>query len=168
MVGLFWIQSQETHLGTPPASPAPGVVLSPAGVQVVGPDPLEWSWSEVTDLRVTEVPVRSTAGRWAARAASLAAAALNAWVPGSPTEMTVTIAANGSEYTAPVFSAASSAYSQREVDLSLGLLAHFVRGTRSPSLLSAWYRGEQQPSAVLPSRHREALLENWLHGPRES
>lgn len=61
MVGLFWIQSGETYPGTPPVPPAHGVLLSPAGPQVVGPDPLQWSWSDVTDLRVIEAPVRSTA-----------------------------------------------------------------------------------------------------------
>lgn len=162
MVGLFWIQSGETYLGMPPVPPAPGVLLSPAGPQAVGPDPLHWSWSDVTDLRVTEAPVRSTAARWAARAANVAAAALNAWVPGSPAEMTVVIAAGGNEYKTPVFSGASSAYTQREVDLSHGLLAHFVRGTSSPAVMSDWWNGDRQPSAVLPSRHREALLESWL------
>ncbi|MEU0630727.1 hypothetical protein [Streptomyces sp. NPDC005989] len=129
---------------------------------MVGPDPLQWSWSDVTDLRVTEAPVRSTAARWAARAASVAAAALNAWVPGSPAEMTVVIAASGNEFKTPVFSGASSAYTQREVDLSLGLLARFVRGASSPAVMADWYHGDRQPSVVLPSRHREALLESWL------
>ncbi|GAA2948324.1 MULTISPECIES: hypothetical protein [Streptomyces] len=162
MVGLFWIESGKTYLGMPPVPPAPGVLLSPAGVQVVGPDAAQWPWSDVTDLRVTEAPVRSTAARWAARAASVAAAALDAWVPGSPTEMTAVIAIGGNEHKTPVFSAASSAYTQREVDLSHGLLARFARGTSSPSVLSDWWNGDGQPSGVLPSRHREALLESWL------
>lgn len=84
MVGLFWIQSTETYLGMSPVPPAPGVLLTSAGPQVLGPGPLQWSWTEVTDLRVSEAPVRSTAVRWAARVASVAAAALNAWIPASP------------------------------------------------------------------------------------
>ncbi len=162
MVGLFWIQSAETYLGMPPVPSAPGVLLSPAGPQVVGPDPLQFSWSDVTDLRVTEAPVRSTAARWAARAANFAAAALNAWVPGSPAEMTVVIAVGGNEYKTPVFSGASSAYTQWAVDLSLGLLARFVRGTSSPVVMSDWYHGDRQRSVVLASWHRVALLESWL------
>jgi hypothetical protein len=76
--------------------------------------------------------------------------------------MTVVIAAGGNEYKTPVFSGASSAYTQREVDLSHGLLARFVRGTSSPAVMSDWWNGDRQPSAVLPSRHREALLGSWL------
>ncbi|GAA1182756.1 hypothetical protein GCM10009654_45070 [Streptomyces hebeiensis] len=135
---------------------------SHAGPQIVGPEPLQWRWSDVTDLRVADAPVRSTAARWAARAASVASAALNAWVPGSPAEMTVVIAAGGNEVKTPVLSGASSAYTQREVDLSHALLARFVRGSSSPALMADWANGEEQPSVVLRSRQREALLESWL------
>jgi hypothetical protein len=161
MVGLFWIESEETYLGMPPVTPAPGVVLSPAGPRIVGPDPLQWHWSDVTDLRVTEVPIRSTATRWATRAATVAAAALNAWVPGSPAEMTVVIAAGRDEVKTPVFCGASIAYSQHEVDLSHALLARFVRGASSPAIMSDWW-DRDRPSEVLRSRHRETLLESWL------
>ncbi|MEU8709171.1 hypothetical protein [Streptomyces sp. NPDC048565] len=163
MVGLFWIQSGGTYLGTPPVPPAPGVLLSATGPLVVGPDPQETLWSDVRDLRVTEAPARSTAARWAARAASVAAAALNAWTPPGPVEMTVVMTAGGHETTTPVFSGASSAYTEREVDLSHGLLARFVRGESSPAVMSDWWNAEQQPDGALPSRHREALLESWLH-----
>ncbi|MGW5848267.1 hypothetical protein ACWFQ8_09995 [Streptomyces sp. NPDC055254] len=161
MVGLFWVGVDGPYVGMPPVEPNPGVLLSPAGPQLVGPEPLRWSWSDVTDLRVTEAPVRSAATRWATRAATFAAAALDAWVPDSPAEMTVVIVTGSDEIATPVYSGASSAYTQREVDLSLGLLARMVRGEFSPSVMSDWWE-KTQPGEVLRSRHRESLLEEWL------
>ncbi|MFJ6699858.1 hypothetical protein ACIQM4_27860 [Streptomyces sp. NPDC091272] len=161
MVGLFWIGAHGTYVGMPPVEPNPGVLLSPAGPQIVGPAPRQWSWPEVMDLRVTEAPVRSAATRWATRAATLAMAALDAWVPGSPTEMTVVLSSGSDEIKTPVYSGASSAYTQREVDLSLGLLARMVRGEFSPSAMSDWWE-KTQPDEVLRSRHRVSLLEEWL------
>ncbi|QNP75900.1 hypothetical protein IAG44_22245 [Streptomyces roseirectus] len=161
MVGLFWIEGDVAYVGTPAVDPAPSVVLTPDGPRVRGSEPLEWSWGEVTDLRVPDAPVRSTAVRWAARAASFAVAALDAWVPEEPPEMTVVIAAGGVEVETSVYSGASVAYTQREVDLSLGLLARMVRGEFSPVVMSEWWR-VNQPEKVLSSREREIVLEGWL------
>ncbi|WP_371648834.1 MULTISPECIES: hypothetical protein [unclassified Streptomyces] len=111
---------------------------------------------------MTEAPVRSTLVRWAARGLSVAAAALDAWVPGSPAEMTVVITTTqGDRIESPVFSGAATAYTQREVDLSLGLLARFTRGESSPAALTNWWN-DAQPGEVLRSREREAVLEGWL------
>ncbi|MFD3515945.1 hypothetical protein [Streptomyces sp. NPDC058657] len=161
MVGLFWVGEDGLYVGMPPVEPNPGVLLSSEGPEVVGAEPLQWNWSDVTDLRVTEAPVRSAATRWATRAATFAAAALDAWVPGSPTEMTVVIVTGSDETKTPVYSGASSAYTQREVDLSLGLLARMVRGEFSPSVMTDWWE-KAQPTEVLRSRHRVSLLEEWL------
>lgn len=128
MVGLFWREPGKTYLGMSPLPPAPGVLLSPAGT--AGPR---------------------------ARAANVAAAALNAWVPGSPAEMTVVIASGGNEYKTPVLSGASSAYTQWEVDLSQGLLAHLVRGTTSPVVPSDWWnenRWRTDAASVRPVHRR--------------
>ncbi|WP_411079913.1 hypothetical protein [Streptomyces sp. cmx-18-6] len=161
MVGLFWIGAEAVHLGMPPLAPAPGVIITPEGLRITGPAPLRWTWSDLSDVRVSEAPVRSTATRWASRAAAFAAAALNVWTPGSPTEMTVVVAAGSDEIRTPVFSAASSAYTRREVDLSHALLTRFVQGSSSPAVLSDWLE-EAQPTEVLGSRKREILLDAWL------
>ncbi|MFJ8314268.1 hypothetical protein [Streptomyces sp. NPDC094147] len=162
MVGLFWIEAEEVFLGVPPVAPIPGVLLSPTGLQITGADPQSWPWSTVMDVEVTEVPVRSAVTRWATRAATVAAAVLDFWVPGSPPEMTVTVSTmQGEHHHTPVLSGAATAYTQREVDLSHALLAHFVRGSASPGALTAWWK-ETQPVEVLRSRQREAVLEHWL------
>ncbi|MFE2291153.1 hypothetical protein [Streptomyces sp. NPDC059452] len=161
MVGLFWIGAEAVHLGMPPVAPAPGVIITPEGLRISGPEPLRWMWSDLSAVRVTEAPVRSTVTRWASRAASVVAAALNAWTPGSPTEMTVVVATRSDEIRTPAFSAASSAYTQREVDLSHALLARFVQGTSSPAVMSDWQQATQ-PTETLNSRQREALLNAWL------
>lgn len=161
-MGLFWVSGERVYLGTPPATGEPGVLLSPVGVRITGPAPQAWRWSAVMDLQVTEAPVRSTLVRWAARGLSVAAAALDAWVPGSPAEMTVVITTTqGDRIESPVFSGAATAYTQREVDLSLGLLARFTRGESSPAALTNWWN-DAQPGEVLRSREREAVLEGWL------
>ncbi|OAR23288.1 hypothetical protein A8W25_27750 [Streptomyces sp. ERV7] len=162
MVGLFWISGDEVYLGTPPTPEGAGVLLSPAGVRITGDAPREWRWSDVMDLQVTDAPVRSALTRWAARALSVAAAALDAWVPDGPPEMTVVITtAEGDRVETPVFSGAATAYTEREVDISLGLLARFTRGESSPAVLTHWWN-EVRPGEVLRSRDREAVLEGWL------
>ncbi|AYG78434.1 hypothetical protein DWB77_00541 [Streptomyces hundungensis] len=160
MIGLFWVTEEDVHLGLPPAARMTGVSISPSGVRRVGPDERVWTWPEVTDLQVDQVPVRSAVVRWATRAATFAAAALDAWVPGTPAEMTVAVSSGTHRTEVPVFSAAATAYTQREVDLSHALLAHFVRGTASPALLTDWWK-ETRPVGVLRSRQREDLLEYW-------
>ncbi|MFH8518387.1 hypothetical protein ACH4CE_25515 [Streptomyces gelaticus] len=60
-----------------------------------------------------------------------------------------------------VFSAADIAYTQREVDLSLGLLSPFVPGSAAPSAPTQWW-AENRPTEVLRSRCREAAPEGWL------
>ncbi|GAA2423443.1 hypothetical protein GCM10010388_08560 [Streptomyces mauvecolor] len=160
MVGLFWIDADNVHLGTPGAGTASDVLLTPDSLRVVGPVPREWPWSDVTAVEVVGAPVRSAGARWAGRAASVAAAALDVWVPGSPDEMTVAVSAGGDRVETTVLSGAATAYSRREVDLSRALLARFVDGTSSPAVLSDWWSAAEQ--GVLHSRGREAVLEEWL------
>uniref|UniRef100_A0AAU2VEL4 Uncharacterized protein n=1 Tax=Streptomyces sp. NBC_00003 TaxID=2903608 RepID=A0AAU2VEL4_9ACTN len=159
MVGLFWIDGDNVHLGTPSATTASNVVLAPDSLQVIGSLPREWPWSEVTALEVIGVPVRSAGVRWAGRAASVAAAALDLWVPGSPAEMTVVVGAEGGGIETTVLSGAATAYTQREVDLSRALLGRFVEGTSSPAVLTDWWSSAEP--GVLRSRGREAVLEEW-------
>ncbi|GGU05635.1 hypothetical protein [Streptomyces violascens] len=160
MVGLFWIDAESVHLGTPSATTVSDVLLTPESLRVVGPEPGEWLWSDVTAIEVVGAPVRSTGVRWAGRAASVAAAALDVWVPGSPDEMTVAVSSGGDRVETTVLSGAAGAYSRREVDLSRALLARFVDGTSSPAVLSDWWTSAD-PGA-LRSRGREAVLEEWL------
>ncbi|MFB7215920.1 hypothetical protein [Streptomyces sp. NPDC056255] len=161
MIGLFWIEESRVCLGAPPAEEGSGVFLSPTELSVTGPEQHAWGWEDVTDVQVLDVPVRSAAVRWATRVTTVAAAALDAWVPGSPPQMTVVVHAQDQRVETLVLSAADTAYTQREVDLSLGLLSHFVRGSASPSTLTQWW-AENRPTEVLRSRRREAALEGWL------
>jgi hypothetical protein len=163
-VGLFWVTADGAYVGAPSAAPAPRVVLRVSGPRVTGPHERDWAWSEIEGLEVTEVPVRSRAQRWATHAASFAAAALDAWVPSSPTEMTVSITAPDRTVLTPVYSSAAVAYSGREVDLSRQLIGRFTRGTASPTVMTEWWE-QNRPARVLRSREREALLELWLASP---
>ncbi|MEV6451606.1 hypothetical protein OHA57_01875 [Streptomyces anulatus] len=82
--------------------------------------------------------------------------------PGGPSMMTAVVCARDDQRVeTPVFSGAATAYTQREVDLSLGLLSHFVRGSATPALLTQWWQ-DNQPSDVLHSHEREAVLEDWM------
>ncbi|MFC9651262.1 hypothetical protein [Streptomyces sp. NPDC056937] len=162
VIGLFWIEQDRVCLGAPPGDEDPGVFLSPTRVSVgEGTGQQAWLWDDVTDLQILDVPVRSTAARWATRVVSVVAAALNAWGPDGPSMMTAVVYTQDRRVETPVFSAAATAYTQREVDLSLGLLSHFVRGSAAPSLLTQWWE-ENRPTEVLRSRDREAVLESWL------
>ncbi|WP_406484396.1 hypothetical protein [Streptomyces microflavus] len=163
MIGLFWIERDRVCLGSPPVEEDPGVFLSPSRLSVgEGEHRQSWPWADVTDLQVLDVPVRSAAARWATRATAVVAAALNAWGPGGPSMMTAVVYAGGDQRVeTPVFSGAATAYTQREVDLSLGLLSHFVRGSASPAMLTQWWQ-ENRPADVLHSAEREAVLEGWM------
>lgn len=163
MIGLFWIERDRVCLGSPPVEEDPGVFLFPNRLSIgEGARRQAWPWADVADFQVLDVPVRSSAARWATRVTSVVAAALNAWGPDGPTMMTAVVCArDGRRVETPVFSGAATAYTQREVDLSLGLLSHFVRGSAAPALLTQWWH-ENQPSDVLRSHEREAVLESWM------
>ncbi|MGW6600395.1 hypothetical protein, partial [Streptomyces sp. NPDC055036] len=122
MIGLFWIEHDTVCLGAPSIEEDPGVFLSPTRLSV---GEHAWLWGDVTDLQVLDVPVRSATVRWATRVTTVVAAALNAWGPSGPSMMTAVVHAQDQRVETPVFSAAATAYTQREVDLSLGLLSHF-------------------------------------------
>ncbi|GGY74321.1 hypothetical protein ASD97_23535 [Streptomyces sp. Root63] len=163
MIGLFWIEQDRVCLGSPPTEEDPGVFLFPARLSIgEGVQQQAWPWTDIADLQVLDVPVRSSAARWATRVTSVVAAALNAWGPGGPSMMTAVVCARDEQRVeTPVFSGAATAYTQREVDLSLGLLSHFVRGSATPALLTQWWQ-DNQPSDVLHSHEREAVLEDWM------
>ncbi|MEU9100345.1 hypothetical protein [Streptomyces sp. NPDC048361] len=168
MVGLFWVTGDAVYLGTPPAAGGGGVQLTVEGVRLVRATEdaphRDWRWSELLEVRVNDAPTRSAAVRWATHALSVGAAVFDLWVPGEPPSMTVTLTPKkGDDTTAEVLSGAAVAYSPREVDLSLGLLARFVRGESSPTVPIRWWN-EVRPARVLRSRDREAVLEEWSHG----
>jgi hypothetical protein len=160
-VGLFWVSADGVYVGAPATAPAPNMVLTTAGPRVTGPHPREWTWSDLVGLEITEVPTRSAPQRWATHAASFVAAALDAWVPSSPTEMTVSVIAPDGTYRTPVYSSASVAYSPREVALSRRLLSDFTQGTATPAVMTEWWE-QTRPTKILRSREREAVLELWL------
>ncbi|MGW7384725.1 hypothetical protein [Streptomyces sp. NPDC054794] len=161
VVGLFWVAADGVHLGAPATTPAPTLVLQPSGPRLTGPDPRTWTWSEIADLQVTEVPVRSALNRWASRAASVAAAAMDVWVPGDPERMTVSVTTPDGCFRTSVHSGAAVAYSPREVDLSRQLIDRFVRGGATPALMTQWWE-KSRPTGILRSREREEVLELWL------
>ncbi|MET8101875.1 hypothetical protein ABZV29_36340 [Streptomyces sp. NPDC005236] len=157
-VGLFWVSADGVYVGAPATAPAPCVVLKTSGPRVSGPHERDWAWSEIAGLEVT---VRSTLQRWTTHAATFAAAALDAWVPSSPTEMAVSITAPEGTVLTPVYSSAAVAYSGREVDLSRRLISRFTQGTATPTAMTEWWV-QTRPTRILRSREREALLELWL------
>ncbi|MEU4167053.1 hypothetical protein AB0F46_09220 [Streptomyces sp. NPDC026665] len=160
-VGLFWVSADGVYVGAPATEPAPRVMLETSGPRVTGPHGREWAWSDLAGLEVTEVPVRSTVQRWTTHAVTFVAAALDAWVPSSPTEMTVSITAPDGTVLTPAYSSAAVAYSGREVDLSRLLIGRFVQGTATPAVMTEWWV-RTRPAGILRSREREALLELWL------
>jgi hypothetical protein len=155
MAGLFWITPDTVHLGAPPGSGASSVALTAAGLTALGPQAGFLSWQDVRSVRVEDVPARTSARLSLARI-------LEAVVgPRSPTEMTVRIAAgDGTRLTVPVHSAAASAYTAREAELSQRLLDRFAEGRSSPAVLMHWLT---TTSASRPPRpaEREALLHRW-------
>ncbi|MET8855471.1 hypothetical protein [Streptomyces sp. NPDC004579] len=160
-VGLFWVSADGVYVGTPATAPAPCVVLEASGPRVTGPHAHDWAWSGLAGVEVTEVPVRSTVRRWTTHAVTFAAAALDAWVPSSPTEMTVSITTPEGTVLTPVHSSAAVAYSALEVDLSRRLIGRFLRGTATPAVMTEWWV-RTRPTRILRSREREALLKAWL------
>lgn len=160
-VGLFWVSADGVSVGAPATAPAPNVVLTAEGPQVTGPHPRQWVWADLLGLEITEVPARSAPQRWATHAASFVAAALDAWVPSSPTEMTVSVVASDGTYRTPAYSSAAVAYSPREVALSRRLISHFIQGTATPAVMTEWWV-QTRPTKILRSREREAVLELWL------
>ncbi|MEX3105000.1 MULTISPECIES: hypothetical protein [unclassified Streptomyces] len=163
MIGLYWIEETRVCLGAPPAEGMTGVFLSPTELSITGPTPHVLSWPSITDIQLDHIPIRSTPARWAIRAATVTAAALDLWTPADPPALTLLVHTpdHTIETTAP--SAAATAYTQREVDLSLALLSHFVRGTASPATLTDWWT-TTHPTETFHSRDRETVLEEWV-GP---
>lgn len=164
MIGLFWIEQDKVCLGSPPVEEDPGVFLSTSRLSV-GEGALQqtWPWTDVTDLQVLDVPVRSAAARWAARVTSVVAAALNAWGPGGPSMMTAVVCVE-----------ATTSVSRRRSSPARPPRTHSGRSTSrsdfSPTsygaaprraLLTQWWQ-ENQPSDVLHSQEREAVLEGWM------
>lgn len=156
MAGLFWITPLTVYVGAPPSTTPSAVSLAPDGLRVVGPQAGFWPWGRVTAVTVEDVPARTTAGRSFARAFEVV------FGPQSPTEMTVWVeTTDGSRFNIPVHSAAASAYTVREVELSRRILETIVHGKMSPAVLTEWlvtYPRSRPPHAA----EREALLRHWM------
>ncbi|MFI9153921.1 hypothetical protein [Streptomyces sp. NPDC053367] len=155
MVGLFWITPETVHLGAPPATTPSAVALTPEGLVTVGPREAFLPWRDIASVRVEDVPARTSARRTLVRALEVVLG------PQSPTEMTVAVTvADGSRLAVPVHSAAASAYTLREAELSQRLLDLFVQEKTSPAVLTHWLTTTGIPR---PPRQadREALLHRW-------
>ncbi|WP_159046238.1 hypothetical protein [Streptomyces sp. MMG1121] len=60
VVGLSWIAEGDVHVGAKSSGPAPGVRLTPEGVEALGDRQSGLHpWEEVRALTVADVPVKS-------------------------------------------------------------------------------------------------------------
>ncbi|MFE2443084.1 hypothetical protein ACFXDF_13670 [Streptomyces sp. NPDC059426] len=155
----LWITPETVYLGAPPGTTPSAVSLAPDGLTAIGPRDDSWPWQHVTTVTVEDVPARTTTGRPFARVLEVVLG------PQSPIEMTVRVeTADGSRFGIPVHSAAASAYSVREVELSQRLLGHFVQGKASPAMLTDWLMNS--PRSRAPRLvERESLLQHWTENP---
>lgn len=159
MAGLFWITPEVVYLGAPPSTTLAAVLLRAEEVQAVGPAEGQWPWQDIESVAVSEAPVKSTTGRRLAKAFEVV------WAPQSPYEMTVTIeTTDGTRTEVLVHSAAATAYTAREVELSHHLLSLFVEGRLTPRVLIDWLLNTQISRNPGPDA-REALLQSWTEIP---
>lgn len=159
MADLFWITPEAVYLGAPPSTTPAAVLLRAEEVQAVGPAEGRWPWPDVTSVTLAGAPVKSSTGRRLARAFEVV------WAPQSPYEMTVTIeTTDGTRTDVFVHSAAATAYTAREVELSQHLLSFFVEGKSTPQMLIDWLLNTQISRNPGPDA-REALLQSWTEIP---
>jgi hypothetical protein len=163
MIGLFWITEDCMYVGAEPAGTASAVRLTEHGVEALGINHgISWSWSEVGQVEVRDVAVRSTARRLA----SVALDSLLVAVTGDgelPPAYTVRVQpVDGDAVDVSVLSAvAGGIYTPDEYVLSRTLLERLTDGRTPVADLLAWGRdhaGEGTP----PLEEREALLRKWI------
>ncbi|GAA3188014.1 MULTISPECIES: hypothetical protein [Streptomyces] len=160
MVGLFWIDGAGCWLGAAPGEEAEGIRLTDEGPEVVGASGTALSWAQIQQVTVPNAPARSAFRRGLSTAIGLAAAMTGFGDFETPPLMTVCLTHDGGVSEHHVPTAASPAYTEREVALSHALLDRFVAGEASPSLLTEWWRSAGGCAALKPAE-REALLEGW-------
>ncbi|MCK8436383.1 hypothetical protein G3I77_26195 [Streptomyces sp. D2-8] len=164
MTGLFWIDRDGCWLGAPAGAEGTGIRLTDEGLTPVGtPAAGALSWTGIEQVTVPDAPARSAFQRGLRTAIDVAATMVGFGGPDSGHGMTVCVTHAGARSEYPVLSAAASAYTEREVELSHQLLSRFVSGKLRPSVLTEWWRSagfrpDQKP------HEREAVLERLLDG----
>ncbi|MGK5695833.1 hypothetical protein ACSNOJ_23580 [Streptomyces sp. URMC 128] len=166
MIGLFWIDGDGCWLGAPAGAEGTGTGvrltgegLTPVGTAAGG----ALSWTDTEQVTVPDAPARSAFQRGLRTAIDVATSMAGFGGPDSGHGMTVCVTHAGARSEYPVLSAAASAYTEREVELSHQLLARFVSGELRPSVLTEWWRSAGSRSGRKP-HEREAVLERLLDG----
>ncbi|MEU8780162.1 hypothetical protein [Streptomyces sp. NPDC048637] len=129
-------------------------------METVGESAAVRSWTQVERVAVPDAPARSAFRRGLSMVIDLATTMVGFGGPEGPPLMTVHVTHTDGESEYIVPSAAGSAYTEREVELSHRLLARFVAGELNPSLLRDWWRSAGRSAGPKPAE-REALLEQW-------
>lgn len=160
MVGLFWVSEDAVHLGAPPGESTPGVRVTDAGLEAVGPQSGTWKWADLGSVTVVGARAKATPGRQLSIALDVALGAMGVGGPEGPAEMTVRVQAADGETELLIHSAAAGAYTPREVELSHQVLDRLVDGTPGLAALSAWGRAHGGKKSPRPAE-REALLQQW-------
>ncbi|MFJ7332700.1 hypothetical protein ACIQUU_05505 [Streptomyces sp. NPDC101116] len=166
MAGLFWIDRDGCWLGAPAGAEGTGVRLTPEGLTPVGlPAADAVSWTATEQVTVPDAPARSSFRRGLSLALDVAMNMAGFGGPDGGHGMTVCVTHTDGRSEYPVLSAAAPAYTEREVELSEQLLARFVAGELSPSVLTEWWRSDGPRSTPKP-QEREAVLERLLKQPK--
>ncbi|MEV0322708.1 hypothetical protein ACIBKX_21250 [Streptomyces sp. NPDC050658] len=172
MVGLFWIAEGDVYVGAKPSGLAPGVRLTPEGVEGLGDRQSGLHlWEDVQALTAADVPVKSLMRR-AGAVTNLAVGTVKELVlpmghgfadQASPL-MTVRVETSAGTHELAAHVAAAAGYPQTEVDLSLALLSRLTEGaaTMSTTLaaMSDWGRRTSEGGSPR-SGEREKLLREW-------
>ncbi|WP_055696422.1 MULTISPECIES: hypothetical protein [Streptomyces] len=172
MVGLFWIAEGDVYVGAKPSGLAPGVRLTPEGVEALGDGQARlYLWEDVESLTVADVPAKSLMRRVGTvtrltlgTVKELAMPVGPGMVEEAPAMMTVRVRTSAGERELSAYVAASAGYPRTEVDLSRALLARLTEGaaTMSTTLaaMSEWGRGAEGASPR--GAEREKLLRGWV------
>ncbi len=165
MIGLFWIDGGGCWLGAPAGAEGTGVRLTDEGLTPVGTlEAATLGWAGTEEVTVPDAPARSAFRRGLRTAIDVATSMAGFGAPDPGHGMTVCVTHTGGRTEYTVLSAAASAYTEREVELSHRLLARFVSGESRPSVLTRWWRAAGPRSGPKP-HEREAVLEQLLNRP---
>ncbi|MCF3122596.1 MULTISPECIES: hypothetical protein [Streptomyces] len=163
MVGLFWIAEGDVYVGAKPSGLAPGVRLTPEGVVALGDRQSGmWSWEDVRELTVDDVPVKSLK-RHVGVAVDLVLTVGLGGEDEAPRMTVRVVDTEGGESELKAYTAAAVGYSQTECDLSRELLARLTEGAgtllATLTAMSDW--GRRHEGGTPRTAEREALLREW-------
>ncbi|MFF5982200.1 hypothetical protein ACFY78_25460 [Streptomyces olindensis] len=161
MVGLFWIGEDSVYVGTEPVGAAPGVRLTEAGVEMLGPDQSGFrAWDEVVRIGTEGVPVRSGARRMASMAFDAVLVAVTGYGELPPAFLVEVATAEETVEVTVHAAVAGGFYQPSEYELSVALLERLADGGAEVGDLLAWGR-DHAAEGTPPREEREALLRKW-------